>query len=269
MAEKLSMFVDLTLCVGCRGCQTACKSWNQLPGEKTSYYAGLQTMPDTTPHTYNLIKFKETEENGKIEWFFFKRQCMHCTEAACIKACPENALSHTETGAVVRDYDKCIGCGYCARYCPFGIPKVDEGAQKMGKCTLCFDRVAEGLTPACSKTCSPGAVQFGERSQLLSQARTRLEEVKQQYPDANLYGLEEQFLGGTNVFYLLPKSPEFYDLPKQPAVPAILTTWKDVIQPVGKALPLAALGAVAVSAFLTRVRENGHSVDKGGKSHGA
>jgi len=266
---KLSKFIDTSKCTACRGCQTACKSWNQLPSEILEFKGYLQTHEDTSPVTFTYVAMGERLEKGKLDWLFAKRQCMHCTDAACKKACPEEAISHTETGAVVRDLEKCMGCDYCAQYCPYKIPKINEQQKKMFKCHLCSDRVANNLKPACARTCPTGAIQFGERTELVSAAKVRLAEVGKLYPNANLYGLDDQFLGGTNVFYLLLEKPEFYGLPANPAVPAITSLWKDVIQPAGRILPLGAVGAILASAFMTRVRANaGHEQKKGGTIDG-
>lgn len=253
---KLSKFIDTSKCTACRGCQTICKSWNELPAEILPFKGSLQTHEDTSPITFTYVQMIEKVDGDKIQWSFRKRQCMHCTDAACIKVCPENALSHTESGAVVRDYDKCIGCGYCSKYCPFGIAKVNEDEKKMYKCTLCADRVANNRKPACAQTCAPNAITFGDRTELVTKAKARLEEVNKTYPNANLYGLDEQFLSGTNVIYLLLEDPEFYGLPMSPSIPTSAGVMKDVIQPVGKILPLTAIGALAVSAFLNRVSAN-------------
>lgn len=265
---KLSKFIDTSKCTACRGCQTACKAWNELPAEILPFKGFLQTHEDTSPVTFTYVKMDERFANGKHEWFFLKRQCMHCTDAACEKVCPEKAITHTETGAVVVDRDKCIGCGYCSQYCPFKIAKVNEDEKKMYKCHLCSDRVSNNLKPACAKTCTPGAVQFGPREQMVSTAKTRLEEVKKNYPNANLYGLDDQFLNGTNVFYLLLEKPEYYGLPKNPKVPAVAGFWKDVVQPVGKILPIGVIGTIAASAFMNRVNAVKSAEKNQGKGKG-
>lgn len=250
---RMSKFIDTSKCTACRGCQTACKSWNELPAEIKEFKGYLQTHEDTSTQTFTYVSMHERLEGGKHDWFFLKRQCMHCTDAACEKVCPRGAISHTKEGAVVRDRDKCMGCDYCAQYCPFGIPKIDQKEMLMYKCHLCSNRLSEGLKPACAKTCAPAAVQFGERGELVTAAKARLAEVKKNYPNANLYGLDDQFLGGTNVFLLLLEKPEFYGLPAKPSVPKEAVVWKDVIQPVGKVLPLGALALIGASFFMNRV----------------
>lgn len=257
----LSKFIDTSMCTACRGCQTACKSWNEKEAEVLEFKGFLQTHEDTSPDTLTIVKMhEEYKGNNQHEWHFRKHQCFHCTDAACIKVCPEDALSKTETGQVVRDFDKCIGCGYCAQYCPFHVPKIDKEAKKMFKCTQCSERVANGLKPACAKTCAPAAIKFGDRDEMIKIAKERLAAVKDKYPEANLYGLD--VLGGTNTFYLLLRKPEFYGLPAKPTVPTAAIIWKDVISPVGKILPVAAIGAIAFSATWIRLKGNNH--EKGG-----
>jgi formate dehydrogenase iron-sulfur subunit len=250
---RLSKFIDTSKCTACRGCQTACKAWNELPEEILEFKGNLQTHTDTSPVTFTYVSMHERYENSRHDWFFLKRQCLHCADAACEKVCPEKAISHTKDGAVVRDMDKCMGCEYCAQYCPFGVPKINEQQKKMYKCHLCSDRVLNGLKPACAKTCAPSAIRFGERDELVQAAKARLAEVKNKYPNAVLYGLDNQFLGGTNVFYLLLEKPEYYGLPANPEVPAITGIWKNVIQPVGKVLPIGALAVIGASMFMNRV----------------
>lgn len=269
---KMSKFIDTSKCTGCRGCQTACKGWNELPAEILEFRGNLQTHADTSPSTFTHVVMKERLADGKMEWFFQKRQCMHCTDAACVKVCPQKAVYVTEQGAVARDTEKCIGCDYCVQYCPFGIPKINESAKKMYKCTLCNERTANNLKPACVRTCPTGALQFGPRHEMVNTAQERLAQLKKTYPAAGLYGLDEQFLSGTNVFYLLLEKPEFYGLPVKPQIPLEAVLWQDYIQPMGKLFPLGAIGAIMVSAFMTRVavvNQSKHSGDsEGGNVHG-
>ena len=170
---RLSKFIDTSKCTACRGCQTACKAWNELPAEILPFKGFLQTHEDTSYETFTYVQMNERFSGGKHDWFFVKRQCMHCTDAACEKVCPQKAISHTETGAVVVDHDKCMGCDYCAQYCPFGIPKIKD-EKKMYKCHLCSDRVSNNLKPACAKTCAPSAIQFGPRDEMVKKAEEAL-----------------------------------------------------------------------------------------------
>lgn len=247
------MFIDTSKCVGCRGCMTACKSWNELPGEKTKFTGTLQNMADTTPNTYTLIKFFEKEENNKVHFDFFKKQCLHCADAACEKACPEKAIEHSKDGAVVRDKDKCIGCDYCQRACPFDVPKIDENKHLMSKCTLCFDRISNGEIPACAKACIPGAITFGDRDNLVSAAQKRLTQVRKNNPNASLYGASQEELGGTGVFYLLTDKPEYYGLPSQAKLSEMFKIWHGFVKPLGRFVPGFTLAVTAVALIANAV----------------
>ncbi|GAW29178.1 Ig-like domain-containing protein [Carboxydocella sp. ULO1] len=213
---RMGKFIDLSKCLGCRGCQTACKQWNNLPAEIEGFSGSYQTHRDTLPRTYTIVKMKEIEENGKLEWHFRKHQCLHCGEPTCVRVCPHKARKQMPEGAVYRQ-GGCRGCAYCVVKCPFGVPKIGSD-KKSYSCWLCYDRITNNLKPACATACPTGAITFGVWDELVNQARTRLGEVLSRWPKANLYGAD--FLGGTGVFYLLLREPEFYDLPVNPRVPA-------------------------------------------------
>ena len=113
-----AFLIDTTKCIGCRACQVACKRWNELPGVKTQFTGSYQTMEDTDYNTFTLIKFTEVSDGGNMQWLFRKKQCMQCTEAACIKACPTQAITKHKEGFKIRDDSKCVGCGMCVSACP-------------------------------------------------------------------------------------------------------------------------------------------------------
>ena len=76
---------------------------------------------------------------------------MHCADPGCLKACPApGAIVQYSNGIVDFDHEKCIGCGYCIKGCPFNIPRISKVDQRAYKCTLCSDRVAVGQGPACA-----------------------------------------------------------------------------------------------------------------------
>ena len=139
----MAMLHDVARCSGCRACMVACKQWHDLPADFSTPFNGqYQSHADLTPTTWNLIKMKEhTDSMGKFHWDFIKFQCMHCQNPACMLGCPEGAISQKESGAVVIDEDKCVGCGYCRTNCPFNVPRIDSERNKSTKCDLCFDRI--------------------------------------------------------------------------------------------------------------------------------
>ena len=95
------------------------------------------------------------------DWVFMSDVCKHCTNAGCLDACPTGALIRTEYETVVLQPDVCNGCGYCVPACPFGVVDRDQFDGRAGKCTLCYDRLEDGLEPACAKSCPTDSIQFG------------------------------------------------------------------------------------------------------------
>lgn len=227
--------VDLSKCMGCRGCQVACKQWNDLPAEKTTFFAGTggyQNPPELSSSTFTLVGYTEVVKDGKLKWVFAKRQCMSCLDPACVEVCPMGGISKTQEGAVVYDSEKCIGCRTCLLNCPFQVPAFDTTKEvpAMSKCNLCASRLPgdwfekelngkpmsletaakfkEGLgEPICVKTCSAGALVWGERSVLLAEATRRLKENPEKYIQ-HIYGEKEA--GGTTWMYI--SSVPFEDL---------------------------------------------------------
>lgn len=247
MARKM-VFVDTSLCTGCKGCSAACKEWNDLPAEKTTLVKSYQSQKNFTPNTWTYMTFNEEYENNKFTFLIRKAQCFHCSDPACLEGCPAGAISKKAEGNVVIDHNICIGCGYCGENCPFGVPKLDAVKHKSFKCTGCYERVEAGLKPACVQACQPGTLQFGDEAAIKATAQKRLEEVKAAHPKAILYGMTE--MGGTNWLYLLLDSPDKYGLPINPQLPASLTAWKKVVRPVGAVAASAALAAVVVGAAI-------------------
>ena len=149
-----AMIQDNTRCIGCRACMVACKSWNDLPEDKTDFFAGegYQNPRDLDANNYNLITFNEVVTGAKPDWVFGRQLCMHCDQPACASACPTTAMFKTDLGPVVFDESRCIGCRACMQACPFIIPKYDyeSFAPKIHKCTFCADRLEVGLEPACA-----------------------------------------------------------------------------------------------------------------------
>jgi formate dehydrogenase iron-sulfur subunit len=146
--------------------------------------------------------------------------CKHCTHAACLDVCPTGALFRTEFGTVVVQQDVCNGCGYCQSACPYGVIERRQGDGRAWKCTMCYDRLHDGLEPACAKACPTDSIQFGELDELRERARQRVEVLHSRgVPEARLYGDNpEDGVGGAGAFFLLLDEPEVYGLPPDPVV---------------------------------------------------
>jgi len=243
MNRELIKLIDTTKCTACRGCQVACKQWNEMPGLRTKQTGTYQNPPELQWNTWTLMRFQEhVNEKGVFKWLFRKEGCMHCTDAACVKVCPTGALYHTEYGTVAMHNEKCIGCKYCVSACPFDVPRYDKATDMVYKCDLCLDRLRADEQPACVKSCITGALTIGPKDAMIKKAYARVKELG---GDANVYG--DKFVGGTHVIYVLGENPEVYEgLPKSPSVPATTMLWKDILKP----LSLLAAGGVIGGSFL-------------------
>jgi len=235
------MLVDVSKCTACRACQVACKNWNGLPAMPRVNTGSYQNPPDMDPCTYTIIRFQEEDDGkGGVKWLFRNDKCFHCSDPGCMKACPvPGCIYKTPEGAVVIRPEKCIGCKYCVHACPFEIPRFDPKTEKMYKCTLCYDRIGNGLIPACVKACPTGALVFGDKDTTVRLAHKRAQELG---GSASVYG--DQFVGGTHVMYVLTEPPKVYaKLPEKPAISSAVALWKDVLKPLAMVSFLGGLGA--------------------------
>lgn len=200
--KQNAFLIDLTKCTGCRGCQVACKQWNQLEAEDTEFFSGegYQNPPAISEYTFTRIKFRDYQKNGENEFAFYKEMCMHCDDPACASVCPVGAFEKTAEGPVIYKADRCIGCRFCMIACPFGIPKYEwsKGLPLVKKCTGCYSRIKEGLEPACATAC-PTAITYGPRDEMVKIAEERFKNNQKKYI-RKIYGLNEA--GGTSVLYL-------------------------------------------------------------------
>ncbi|HEV7468772.1 MAG TPA: 4Fe-4S dicluster domain-containing protein [Pseudonocardia sp.] len=161
------------------------------------------------------------ESRTDFRWLMASDVCKHCTHAGCLDVCPTGALFRTEFGTVVVQQDICNGCGYCVSGCPYGVIDRREQDGRAQKCTLCYDRLGDGLEPACAKACPTDSIQFGPLDELRERADRRLEQLHGLGVDeARLYGRDpNDGVGGDGAFFLLLDEPEVYGLPPDPVVP--------------------------------------------------
>jgi formate dehydrogenase beta subunit len=239
----VSKLIDTTTCIGCKACEVACQEWNDLPPETTVQSGTYQTMPDTTSNFWNLIRFSEHETERGFHWLMRKDQCMHCQEPGCLIACPApGAIIQLANGIVDFQQDQCIGCGYCMSGCPFDVPKFHPTSKRVYKCTMCVDRVAVGLEPACVKACPTGCLQFGTKTAMLEVANKRVDQLRANgFAQAAVY--DPPGVGGTNVVTVLAfgDRPGIYGLPSNPTVPLAVRIWKGPLKWVGN---LAMVGGI-------------------------
>ncbi|WP_410636496.1 4Fe-4S dicluster domain-containing protein [Amycolatopsis sp. cmx-4-83] len=279
---RVGFFTDTSVCIGCKACEVACKEWNAVPedgldllgmsfdntgalGANTWRHVAFVEQPSppgappsNAPEDLGMPAFDlpgaETGADGRTDfrWLMSSDVCKHCTHAGCLDVCPTGALFRTEFGTVVVQQDICNGCGYCVSGCPYGVidRRPDDGRAQ--KCTLCYDRLHDGLEPACAKACPTDSIQFGELDELRERAAHRVEQLHERgVTEARLYGHDPaDGVGGAGAFFLLLDEPEVYGLPPDPVVPTreLPAMWKYA------GVAASALLAAAVAAFGGRRR---------------
>ncbi len=188
MTNGKSILVDTSLCTACRGCQVACKQWNNLPGTKTKQVGTYQNPQDLSSDTWKVVRFADgKKEDGKPYWYFFTEMCRHCIEPPCaysIQNFVKDAVIRDEaTGAVVYT-EKTKKVPFKDVMCPYNIPRQNPKTKVLVKCTMCFDRIKNGMIPGCVKSCPTGAMVFGDRQEILDMAQKRVANLKKTYPKA-------------------------------------------------------------------------------------
>ncbi|HSH36394.1 4Fe-4S dicluster domain-containing protein [Schnuerera sp.] len=250
--NELTMLVDYSLCIGCEACTAVCK---QIYNVSPNIYR-------TKINERSTGKYYSGISDGKMRKVFLKNACLHCKEASCVMACPTGACHKNEDGLVVIDERLCISCNYCAKNCPYNAISYDKENGKVEKCTLCAERIGEGLEPLCSTVCPTKAIRFGTRNEILDHARNRVKDLKKQgYVNANLYG--DCQLGGQKVITILDEEPKAYGLPADPQIPIMLRVWN-----AAPMRPIALLTAGVIIGFnFLHSRKYGKKTEEVRKKH--
>ena len=258
----VAKLIDTTKCIGCKACQVACMEWNDLRDEIGTNVGVYDNPPDLTEASWTVMRFAEYENpKGDLEWLIRKDGCMHCADPGCLKACPApGAIVQYSNGIVDFHEENCIGCGYCIAGCPFDIPRISKRDKKAYKCTLCSDRVAVGLEPACIKACPTGALVFGTKEDMKLHAAERVADLKSRgFEQAGLY--DPPGVGGTHVMYVLHHAdqPQLYaGLAPDPHISSLVGLWKGASKPIA----LAAMALTALAGFFHFVRVGNNETDE-------
>jgi formate dehydrogenase iron-sulfur subunit len=275
--QRMGFFTDTSVCIGCKACEVACKEWNAVPEDGLDL---LGTSYDNTgelgANTWRHVAFieqqvpaervesavelgmptigapEQPEQDGDgeagVRWLMSSDVCKHCTHAACLDVCPTGSLFRTEFGTVVVQEDICNGCGYCVPACPYGVIERRESDGRAFKCTLCYDRIGDGLMPACATACPTESIQYGPLDELRERAERRVEELHDRgVPEARLYGHDpDDGVGGDGAFFLLLDEPEVYGFPPDPVVTTrdLPSMWKHM------GMAALAVAGCAAASFL-------------------
>ncbi len=147
--EQYEFFIDPSRCIGCQACVQACSECDTHKGQSMIHleYVNRAYTTQTVPVV-----------------------CMHCDSPTCAEVCPADAIKKTGDGVVqTARKPRCIACNNCVLACPFGVPKMNTGAELMMKCDMCYDRTSEGKKPMCASVCPSGALAYGTRAEIMAQ----------------------------------------------------------------------------------------------------
>ena len=269
--QRMGFFTDTSICIGCKACEVACKEWNLVPEDGplrisgNSYDNTMALGANTWRHVAFIEQAKPVQvpdvdlaaaaaaasgttapqAREGMRWLMSSDVCKHCTSAACLEVCPTGALFRTEFGTVVVQQDICNGCGYCVPACPFGVIERREEDGRVFKCTLCYDRLKDGMEPACAHACPTKSIQFGPLEELRERAEGKVQALHEAGLDGARLYLEDEAngIGGAGAFFLLLDEPEVYGFPPDP-----VSTTRDLPRLWKAAAVAAGVMATAVAA---------------------
>lgn len=164
MAKQMAFYVDSSVCVGCRTCETACKDEMDLsvgprPRYVRDFTGGTWTQDATDSSMYR--------QEGVFS-YHVSISCNHCANPLCVSVCPTGSMQKDEeTGIVFNDHETCIGCGSCNTACPYKAPQLDEEKKLTYKCDFCRELQRMDMKPACVEGCPMRALDFGEYDELV------------------------------------------------------------------------------------------------------
>ncbi len=145
-SAKYGMLIDLDKCIGCYACQVTCRKEHNLPRWADRLKVHIQDV-GTYPAFTRL---------------FFPSLCNHCEKPICTEYCSSNALQYSEQGIIRYDAEACNHCFACIDACEPETIVYHKEAAFLSKCDFCFERLQQGLQPACVLSCMAKALHFGE-----------------------------------------------------------------------------------------------------------
>ena len=174
--KKKSFLFDLNRCTGCGACMIACsieaanKKDHSKPSQIKSFSGVQEAVFQKSPlvveneqiNWRQVYTFNETR-HPEIPLFNLSMACNHCGLPACLKSCPAAAITKDpETGAVIVDQERCLGCKYCTWACPYDAPRYNPSTGVIEKCDFCIERLKKDEAPACVCSCPTNALRLGD-----------------------------------------------------------------------------------------------------------
>ncbi len=249
-----AIMTDVTKCVGCEKCVTACVKENNLS----------KALPWRWINKDGLSSERFTSVLRKPEKHYVRKQCRHCLEPACVSSCPVGALQKTKDGPVIYDSGKCMGCRYCMMACPYGIPRYswEDAVPYVRKCTMCYPRIKKNELPACVSVCQEKATIFGERDVLIAEAKRRIKNSPDKYIN-KVYGETE--VGGTSVIYISDIPLDFLGWEKTPGVkplPSLTRYAMNAVPPVFLGMGALMFGLYKFSERRSQIQDMSKKTDR-------
>lgn len=230
--KTIGSIIDLGLCDGCKSydmpmCVKACRTKNE-----SIFPQPIENIPDYFPRKgyedhsknkndisylspYNFTYIQEAKVDDKT--VFIPRRCMHCDDPTCQKTCPFGVIHKEKNGAVIIDYNGCMGGSKCKEVCPWHIPQrqagvgiylkiapMFAGGGVMYKCDSCADLLAKNERPVCETSCPKNAILFMDKDEALKIAKekAKIYASNSKYSGTFIYGDKQN--GGTSTFYVSP-----------------------------------------------------------------
>jgi anaerobic dimethyl sulfoxide reductase subunit B (iron-sulfur subunit) len=181
---QYGFYFDQGRCIDCKTCTVACKSWyNTAPG----------------PSKKLRVMEWETGSWPNVSLHALFAPCYHCANAVCVVAAKGAMFKESRYGAVLIDpaQETSSALRDAADACPYGaiVFDSDSATAKADKCTMCIDRLDQGLQPLCVMSCFMRALDFGP-----------LDLLRQKYPNASkeLQGLPASSGTSPSILFKLP-----------------------------------------------------------------